>query len=799
MTVSYRWLLEYLPESLSINDLEYILTAVGLEVEGIDLLEHIKGNLEGVVIGKVLSCEKHPGADRLQVTQVDIGGEGVVQIVCGAPNVRAGQHVLVATPGTTLYPVSGEPFTIKKSKIRGVESLGMICSEAEIGLGEGADGILVLPEPALPGTAASVYLKFPEPDYAIHIGLTPNRADAMSHIGVARDICAWLNHHKGKDLSVRLPDVHLPDVPAGQPVSIQVEAPEACGRYAGVYMEGIQVQASPGWLQERLKAVGLRPVNNIVDITNFVLHEYGQPLHAFDADAIAGSEIHVRFLNQGTPFRTLDGTEIQLHAQDLMVCDVEKGLCMAGVYGGENSGVHSGTTRLFLESAWFDPLYIRRTSTTHGLRTDAAARFEKGADISAVIPALERAVSLIAAIGGGKMISPLRDVYPEPQAPALIETTCSYIRRLSGKDYPELSIRKILSDLGFGLKTATGDVLLIEVPFAKTDVRQPADIAEEILRIDGLDHIPFPGRIQIPEMRAWPDGRKEKETIASFLCGMGFQEMVTNSLTNSIYYPERPDLVPLMNSLSVELDVLRPSMLESGLEVIQYNINRRNRDLCLFEFGTVYHKVEEAYKETAQLALFMTGNIAPASWNRPAEPAGIYSLKGIIEALLQRSGIRKFQVVYEEASISWIYRNETLCSARHIPAGSRNEPEVRQDVYYAVIEWDRWSDAMQHHRIQYREVDKYPAMERDLAIVLDRQVPYRDVEEVTASLKLEALRSFRLFDVFESDKIGSGKKSFALNYTFRMQDRTMTDNETDALMKQLMDAYRKKLQAQIRE
>lgn len=801
MIIAYQWLLQYLPEPLSIDKLEQILTAVGLEVEAVEPIESIRGGLAGMVIGKVLHCEKHPGADRLQVATVDTGDTQPLQIVCGAPNIAVGQHVLVATVGATLYPVSGEPITIKKAKIRGVESAGMICSEKEAGLGTQADGIMVLPENARPGTAAKDYFGIPEADYAIHIGLTPNRPDAMSHIGVARDVCAWLSHHQKKDYPVKLPDTTLPEQQSDLPVSVTVAATAACLRYAGITLSGVTVSASPEWLQQRLSAIGLRPVNNIVDITNFVLHAYGQPLHAFDADTIADRGIHVRFLPQDTAFTTLDSKKIALQAQDLMITDAAgKGLCIAGVYGGENSGVKAETTNIFLESAWFDPVHIRRTSMYHGLRTDAATHFEKGVDIENVVPALEQAASMICKIAGGAIASPLTDIYPEPLQPAVVTTTCTYIRQICGRDYPETDIRNILKHLDFTVHPDTGDTLHITVPTAKPDVRQPADIAEEIIRIDGLDQIAVPERLNITLSPTLPDDRKQKEQLASLLCHNGFQEIITNSITNSAYYPDRNDLLRLLNSLSSELDIMRPSMLESGLEVIEYNCNRKSNNLALFEFGTVYHQEAGKYKETAQLALFLTGHTRQAQWNIKEEAADIFFLKGTIQALLQQSGIAHVVTCTTANTITWQYKNQELCTAAVIPAGSVKQFDIRQEVYYAVINWPLWREAMDNREpLRYREISRFPAVKRDLALVLDSHISYSQVEAATRQLKLEALQEFGLFDVFESEKLGDGKKSLALNYTFMLHDRTLTDAETEQMMQQLMQTYSKTLDAQIRE
>jgi phenylalanyl-tRNA synthetase beta chain len=822
MIISYQWLLQYLPAPLPVAELAEILTSVGLEVEAIEKVEAVKGSLADLVIGKVLTCEKHPDADRLSVTTVDIGAATPLQIVCGAPNVAAGQQVVVAPVGATVYPLTGEPFLIKKAKIRGVASEGMICAEDEIGLGESHAGIMVLPPDAVTGTLARDYFKIPEPDHAIHIGLTPNRSDAMSHIGVARDVCAWLSHHHGGVNTVRYPAVPLwherwapllqeYKIPVLAPASsgqgttsvnirINIDAPEACYRYAGLRISGVRVGPSPEWLQQRLKAVGLRSVNNVVDVTNFVLHEYGQPLHAFDAEKIGGGEIHVRFLPSGTGFVTLDEQERKLHAEDLMICDAERGLCMAGVFGGIGSGVTENTTEVFLESAWFHPKWIRRTSLRHGLRTDAATRFEKGADMQMVIPALLRAAALIVETAGGS-VSAVEDVYARAPEPVQVQVRYTYINKLCGKVFDPSVVQNILVSLGFTIAQSDEKGLTVVVPSGKTDVRQPADIVEEILRIDGLDNVPLPERLNISLTPQRPGDHEARERIAGLLAGQGFQEIVTNSIVNSKYYPGREDLVRLLNSLSQELDVMRPAMLESGLEVILYNVNRKNQDLSLFEFGKTYTLDGTGYRETPCLALWITGNAQPAQWNRPAWSSDIFYLKGVVQGLLEAGGIEKVSLEYDDErnQVQWKWKKRVLATVAAVDAAILRQFDIRQEVCHATIDWTLWTEAAAAHRVVYREVPRFPAVRRDLAIVLDKSVKYREVAAVTEQLKLSAMQSFDLFDVFESERLGPGRKSYALSYTFQLQDRTLTDQETDQLMQQLVQAYTSRLNAQIRE
>ncbi len=803
MIISYQWLLEYLPEALPVNELSDILTSIGLEVEAVEPMERIPGGLEGLVIGEVLTCAKHPNADKLSITTVDIGGPEALHIVCGAPNVAAGQKVIVAPPGTTVHPTEGTPFLIKKAKIRGEESSGMICAEDEVGLGKSHAGIMILPAEAAVGTAAKVYFNLPEPDFAVHIGLTPNRSDANSHIGVARDVCAYLTHHKGGKHTVKVPGADIMPPQGSALIKVNIASPEACPRYTGISIKNIKVGASPEWLQQRLQAIGLRSINNIVDITNYVLHEYGQPLHAFDADKINGHEINVRFMPAGTVFTTLDEKERKLQANDLVICDANGPVAMGGVFGGLHSGITDATTNVFLESAYFDPKHIRRTSLHHGLRTDAATHFEKGVDINNVIPALKRAAALITDIAGGEIASPVTDEYPVPLQPVSVTVSYAYIHKLSGKTYGQLAIKELLTASGFKITGETNETLTLEVPSNKTDVAHPADIVEEILRIDGLDNIRIPDKLNIPLTRSIPGDRAARDRYAALLCGMGFHEILTNSIVNSKYYPGRADLVKMINSLSSELDVMRPSMNEGGLEVIQYNCNRKSSDLCLFEYGDVYTTHEGKYIQEPRLALWMTGNINGTHWSEKVKKGNIFHLKGVITSLLQYSGVKNAVLSYEDnegdTAVVWKWKNAILCSATQVSAKRLHEFDIKQDVFFAEIHWDKWLKASAANKIVYKEVPRYPAVQRDIAIVIDSSVTYRQVQHTTEQLKLDALQSYDLFDVFESEKLGAGKKSLALSYTFQLQDRTLTDAEIEQLMKQLMEVYKNKLSAQIRE
>ena len=798
MIISYKWLLNYLPEPLPVEQLSQILTDIGLEVEIFEPVEAVKGSLKGLKIGEVLTCEQHPNADKLKLTTVNVGEENALKIVCGAPNVAAGQRVVVATVGTTVHPTEGDSFLIKKAKIRGEESEGMICAEDEIGLGKSHAGIMILPADAPIGMLAQQYFNVPEADFAIHIGLTPNRSDAMSHIGVARDICAYLSHHKKANFSVKMPDINLAAPENTSPINVNIEAKEACLRYAGISISGVKIAPSPAWLQQYLKTIEVRSINNVVDITNFVLHEFGQPLHAFDALKIKGKQVNVCFLQQSTAFQSLDEKERKLQANDLMICDETDGMCIAGVFGGANSGVTDNTTDIFLESAYFHPTFVRRTSMHHGLRTDAATHFEKGVDINNVIPALQRAAQLIAEITGGKIDSEIVDVYPQKIEPVKVTISYGFIEKLSGKYYAPQAVKQILLALDFVIENETETALTVAVPTNKADVSQPADIVEEILRIDGLDNIAIPERLNISLMPTKLTDRGMKEKISDLLCGEGFQEIVTNSIVNSKYYPERTDLVRMLNNLSSELDVMRPSMLESGLEVIQFNCNRKNNDLMLFEFGNTYRK-EESYVETAQLALWISGNIVSGQWNQKPASSDAFYLKGILKNLAAKTGIQKIMETVEEGNITLKAKNQVLATIEQVSKKRLSEFDIKQDVYYAVINWGNWYKLATASKIRYTEIPKFPAVKRDLALVLDKSVSYQKIKETTEQLKLNGLQEFGLFDVFESEKIGADKKSMALNFTFQLNDRTLTDTETDQLMQQLMNAYKTKLQAQIRE
>lgn len=805
MTISYNWLHDYLPQRVEPARLSEILTAIGLEVEKMEPFEAVKGNLDGLIIGEVLEATQHPNADKLRLTKVNVGTENL-QIVCGAPNVAAGQKVVVATVGITIYPTSGSPLTMKVAKIRGVESYGMICAEDEIGLGTSHAGILVLPNDAPIGTNAADYFK-PYSDVIYEIGLTPNRMDAMSHWGVARDVCAYLSHHEGADSKAIIPHTHITPDNHNLPIEVTIENKAACKRYCGVTLQDIAVNESPAWLQNRLKAIGLRPINNVVDVTNYIQHETGQPLHAFDYDQITGKKIIVKNEPEGTPFLTLDEKERSLSAEDLMISNEAGGMCIAGVFGGARSGVTATTKNIFLESAYFDPTSIRKTSFRHGLRTDAATRFEKGIDISQCATVLERAAFLLKELAGGSIASSFIDVYPAPQPKAQVRLTYGYLKKLSGKTYSPQTSMDILKSLGFEIIKEDGEALAVDVPYSKPDVRLPADIVEEILRIDGLDAIQIPTAITIsPAVEAAYGAETLKEKIADYITGLGFSEILTNSITNSKYASESElqTTIKLLNNLSTELDVMRPNMLYTGLEVIQFNSNRRTTDLKLFEWGSTYATTAVGnYKEDQHFCLYVTGEQQERSWKQQSTAADLFYIKGVVEAVLKWAGIANARFKNEkgahfEAGAALEAEGETIVTFGQVAAPLCKRFDIKQPVYVADFNWNAIVKIVASQKVMYREVPKYPAVERDLALVVAKETPYEAIESELQKLRLRALQRVRLFDVFESEKLGAGKKSMAINITFSAEEKTLTDNEIDGWMQKIMTALERNLSAQIR-
>jgi phenylalanyl-tRNA synthetase beta chain len=813
MTISYNWLCDYLPpgqaglpEAIDPEKLSKILTSIGLEVERLEKYESIRGGLQGLVIGEVLEAEQHPNADKLRLTKVNIGAAEPLQIVCGAPNVAAGQKVVVAAVGTTIYPLTGEPLTMKVAKIRGVESQGMICAEDEIGIGENHAGIMVLPDDVSAGSAAAGYFR-PYTDWIYEIGLTPNRMDAMSHLGVARDVCAYLSHHGKKSIKAKTPYTNnLRAENNSLPIEVTVENTEACPRYSGVSISNVTVKESPQWLKDRLVAIGQRPINNIVDITNYILHETGQPLHAFDADKIKGGHVLVKNLAEGSSFTTLDEKERKLSSEDLMICNGNsEGMCIAGVFGGVESGVKETTKNIFLESACFSATSIRRTSLRHGLRTDAAARFEKGVDISNTVNVLKRAAKLIQEIAGGEIASEIVDVYPEKKQKVQVPLKNHYLKKLSGKNYHSDTVKNLLQSLDFEIIKEGMDELWVAVPFSKPDISLPADIVEEIIRIDGLDSIEIPSTIIItPAVNELGVKENLKEKIATYLVGLGFSEIMTNSITNSKYYNEEVlgSSVKMINSLSAELDVMRPSMLETGLEAISFNINRRNSNLKLFELGKTYHQKDTGkYSEKEHLCLYITGADHEDSWKEKASESDIYQAKGMASAILTLAGLgdAKFEKPEGSTAIELIHSKQKLASLQAVGRKQLQEFDIKQQVFYIDFNFDVLLKLFERNQVTYKEISKYPAVTRDLAMVVNSNTTYEALESTAKKLKLSRLQDIRLFDVFESDKLGKDKKSLAVSFTFLDEEKTMTDKEIESMVNKLIQGFEKELGAEIRK
>ncbi|HLO80527.1 MAG TPA: phenylalanine--tRNA ligase subunit beta [Chitinophagaceae bacterium] len=810
MTISYKWLLDYLPVELDPEKISSILNSIGLEVEKLEKYEEVKGGLAGLVIGEVLQTEKHPNADKLTLTKVNIGSGEPLSIVCGAPNVAAGQKVVVAPVGATIYPVTGDPLTMRIAKIRGVESHGMICAEDEVGLGNSHAGIMVLDPSAVPGTSAAAYFA-PHEDYIFEIGLTPNRSDAMSHLGVARDICAYLSHHEHKTYSVRSPYPKEELKPTGNRlnITVSVEDHEGCPRYSGLALTGVKIAPSPSWLAKKLKAAGIRPINNIVDITNFVLHETGQPLHAFDADKISQASVIVKTLPAGTAFLSLDDKERKLDRDDLIICGGNsEPMCIAGVFGGKYSGVSDSTTNIFLESAFFNPGMIRKTSFRHNLRTDAATHFEKGIDIGNTVNVLKRAAQLIIELGGGQVASDIIDVYPQPAVKKTITTSYSYLRKISGKAYDADTVKDVLLSLGFSIESETSDEITVHVPLHKTDVSLPADIAEEVMRIDGFDNIAIPASITITpstEVNILQPILREK--ISNVLAGMGFFEIMNNSITNSAFLTEEEQAtaVKMMNNLSAELDSLRVSMLETGLQTVLHNLNRKNNNLRLFEFGKTYSTAGVGdYTEVEHLALFVTGKTREDNWHVRKESSDIYYLKGVVQALLTQLGIKDY--IFETQNHSRLDEHLQIRSGDMVIAniGKVNNNlvsrfDIKQEVYVADILWENCIKLVEKTKLSYQEIPRFPAVQRDLAFVVDRHLIYSKVEEAVKMTRIPRLKQINLFDVFESEKLGAGKKSMALSFTFLDEEKTLTDKDIDEMMQKIIVTFEKELNAEIRK
>lgn len=814
MRISFKWLKEYLEFDLSPADTASVLTNCGLEVESLEEYYSIPGGMKGLVIGEVLTCEKHPSADRLSLTTVNIGTGTAKKIVCGAPNVRAGQKVVVAPVGTTVYPVKGAPFEIKNAKIRGENSEGMICAEDEIGLGVSHDGVLVLKDDAKVGSPASEYFHITS-DYVFEIGLTPNRADAASHLGVARDLFAYITKaSKSVKSKPALPSVDAFSVDnKNLTIPVEVKDAVACPRYCGVTVSDVKVAPSPKWLQEKLLSIGIHPTNNIVDITNFVLHECGQPLHAFDAAQIAGKKIIVQKLKEGTPFVTLDGKERKLSSGDLMICDEKNPLCIAGIFGGMDSGITEKTTSVFIESACFSPETIRKSVRHHDLHTDASFRFERGTDVSMTLYAIKRAALLMKEITGGKISSEISDFYPSPVPEKVITLTYDYLHTISGVDLDKSAAKNILLSLGFEIKSENADSLTVAVPHYKTDVVLPADLAEEILRIYGYSEIPLSRKISYSfnEQRSSQQPDEALNVVRNLLASAGFNEMMTISMTSAQRVKnisEEAAAVPLLNPLSAELNVMRPEMFLTGLESVSYNINRQQHDLKLFEFGKTYSKNDRQYREVNHLSFYITGNKSSHRWNSPLVAADFFYLKAYVENIFARLGID----INSENFSSDKLNDKTFSYGMKISSGKNTlvsygslnrsilkQFDINESVFYADIYWDGLLELASQHSITFSELPRFPQVKRDISMIVDKQTTYNSMRTLAYQTEKNLLRDVNLFDLYEGENIPAGKKSCALSFVLRDDTKTLTDAEIDSVMGKLINAYEKKLGAVVRK
>ena len=807
MKISYNWLKTLINTDLTPEQMDEYLTSSGLEVEGIEAFESVKGGLKGIVVGEVIEKEKHPDADKLSITKVNVGAAELLNIVCGAPNVAAGQKVLVAMIGAKLYPTTGEPFEIKKSKIRGAASEGMICAEDEIGLGNSHDGIMILPDHAVVGTPAADFFKLEE-DYVLEIGLTPNRADAASHYGVARDLAAILNcKNNTNTYEAKLHNIlELPEASNINKVDITIENTDACKRYSGLVISGITVKQSPDWLKNYLLAIGLRPINNIVDITNFVLHDLGQPLHAFDLNKITDNKIIVKTGLEGTKFKTLDGTERILQANDLMICNSHEPMCMAGVFGGLDSGVSSETTAIFLEAAYFNPAYVRKTSKQHGLKTDSSFRFERGTDPEMTIIALKRAAALIFECAGGVLSMDIVDIYPEKLEPFQVAFSYHNCQSLIGKDIDKNVIRHIITSLGISITTEGNDGLLLSVPQYKTDVTREADVIEEVMRIYGYNNVEE--STQIKFSASYADREKvtaTDNTVANLLIGFGYNEMMGLSLTKESYYPEGTPLVKILNPLSTDLNVMRNTMLFGGLESLAYNINRKQTDLKLFEFGKTYEKTDNEqfkYAETKHLTLFVTGRKYPENPYGENNKVDFAFLKASVESILNKLSI-KFKISELSNSnfsygLSYAQKNKHLVSFGLVEKSICKKLDISSEVFYADFNWDNVLSLVGKTKLEFTEIPKFPAVRRDLALLLDKKATYKELEELAYSVERKLLKDVNLFDIYEGDKLAAGKKSYAVSFMLQDEEATLNDKQIDNVMQKLIKTYTEKLGAVLR-
>ncbi len=820
MNISYNWLKSYLDCDLSAEEISTVLTEIGLEVEGFEKIETIKGGLAGVVIGEVLTCEPHPDSDHLNITTVNIGAEAPLQIVCGAENCRAGLKVVCATVGSVLYPTdSDEEFKIKKSKIRGAESFGMLCAEDEIGIGTDHDGIMELPEGAVVGQSAKEYFKI-EDDYLIEIGLTPNRVDAASHIGVARDLAAYLKS-KGMRFTLTMPSVEEFKVDNHDlTINVAVENSDAAPRYAGVTVKGCKVAPSPEWMQNRLRAAGINPKNNLVDITNYILFELGQPLHAFDAHKIEGGKVIVKCANEGEKFITLDGVERTLTSQDLMICSAQKPMCLAGVFGGLESGISDDTTDIFIESAYFNPVSIRKSAKRFGLNTDASFRYERGIDPNMQVYAAKRAALLFKELAGGEISSEITDIYPTPIEDFRFEISCDRVRSLVGKDISDEEIRTIIEALEIKIESEEGAVLTVAVPPYRVDVQREADLIEDILRIYGYNNIEVPTHVKSTISYApRPDRNKLMNMAADFLTANGYTEIMSNSLTKASYYEgiseyKAEACVKIINPLSADLNVLRQTLLFNTLEAIELNANRRNGDLKIYEFGNCYTFNAEAanaenalapYKENYRLAIAVTGSATSQSWNQKSEQSSFYTLRAMVEKVLRRFSIDIYALKAEELTgdllpegLSLALNGKELVKIGVVAAKQRKAFDIKQDIYYAEIDFDALVKSTRKHKITVSELSKFPEVKRDLALLVDKSVTYATLRSVAFAADKKLLKSVSLFDVYDGDKLPEGKKSYALSFILEDKTQTLNDKTIEKVMSNLQKQFEIKCGAQVR-
>ena len=815
MNISYKWLKEYVDFDLTAQEVCDALTSTGLEVDALEEVQSIRGGLKGLYVGKVLTCEAHPNSDHLHVTTVDLGKGEPSQIVCGAPNVAAGQKVIVADLGCVLYDGDKE-FVIKKSKLRGVDSYGMICAEDEIGVGTSHDGIIVLPEDAVVGTPAAEYYHL-ESDWLIEVDITANRADALSHWGVARDLYAWLKRN-GYQTALHKPSTeHFHVDNHNLPIEVKIENTEACKRYACVSVTDCEVKESPDWLKNKLTTIGLRPINNIVDITNYVMMALGQPLHCFDADMVKGHQIVVKTMPEGTSFQTLDGEEHKLSDRDLAICNAEDAMCIAGVFGGKGSGTYETTKNVVLESAYFHPTWIRKSARRHGLSTDASFRFERGVDPNGTIEALKYAAILCQELAGGKVSMEIKDVYPEPIESPVVDLKYSYVHSLIGKEIEHEMIKAICQSLEMEVLNETAEGLTLRVPAYRVDVQRPCDVVEDILRIYGYNNVEIPTQLKSSLVIKGDEDRKHKlqNLVSEQLVGAGFNEILNNSLTKTAYYGDNETVVKIMNPLSSDLGVMRQTLLYGGLESVEHNVKRKNGNLRFFEFGNCYFfnpekKNEDdpiqAYKEENFMGIWVTGKRVEGSWAHADEDSTYYEMAAHVQNILRRIGMKQGQLVQKKSenpnfATGFVIENrggKKLIEMGIVSKKLLKQFDLQQPVYFAELNWTQLMKATKKNEVNFTEIPKYPAVSRDLALLIDQNVEFAQIEQIARQTEKKLLKKVELFDVYEGDKLPAGKKSYAVNFILQDEEKTMGDKQIDAIMQKLIANIKKQLNAELR-